>query len=46
MALMTGPPEIDPALVRAAQRGDRLAVADLMDAGPVCGPGVRPDRAA
>lgn len=43
MALMTGPPEIDPVLVRAAQRGDRLAVADLMDAlapyaGRVCGP--------
>jgi len=43
MALMTGQPEIDPALVRAAQRGDRIAVADLMDAlapyvGRVCGP--------
>jgi DNA-binding NarL/FixJ family response regulator len=43
MALMTGPPEIDPALVRAAQRGDQIAVADLMDAlapyvGRVCGP--------
>jgi RNA polymerase sigma factor (sigma-70 family) len=43
MALMTGPPEIDPALIRAAQRGDRIAVADLMDAlapyvGRVCGP--------
>lgn len=43
MAPMTGPPEIDPALVRAAQRGDRMAVADLMDAlapyvGRVCGP--------
>lgn len=43
MALMTGPPEIDPALVRAAQRGDRIAVADVMDAlapyvGRVCGP--------
>jgi RNA polymerase sigma factor (sigma-70 family) len=43
MAVMTGPPEIDPALVRAAQRGDRIAVADLMDAlapyvGRVCGP--------
>jgi RNA polymerase sigma factor (sigma-70 family) len=40
---MTGPPRIDPALVRAAQRGDRIAVADLMDAlapyvGRVCGP--------
>lgn len=40
---MTGPPQIDPALVRAAQRGDRIAVADLMDAlapyvGRVCGP--------
>ena len=43
MTVMTGPPEIDPALVRAAQRGDRIAVADLMDAlapyvGRVCGP--------
>jgi RNA polymerase sigma factor (sigma-70 family) len=43
MASMTGPPEIDPALVRAAQRGDPIAVADLMDAlaqyvGRVCGP--------
>jgi RNA polymerase sigma-70 factor (ECF subfamily) len=43
MAVMTGPPELDPALVRAAQRGDRIAVADLMDAlapyvGRVCGP--------
>jgi RNA polymerase sigma factor (sigma-70 family) len=43
MTLMTGPPDIDPALVRAAQRGDRIAVADLMDAlapyvGRVCGP--------
>src|SRR5258708_5745643 len=40
---MTGQPEIDPALVRAAQRGDRIAVADLRDAlaryvGRVCGP--------
>jgi len=32
MALMIGQPEIDPALVRAAQRGDRIAVADVMDA--------------
>jgi RNA polymerase sigma factor (sigma-70 family) len=43
MALMIGQPEIDPALVRAAQRGDRIAVADVMDAlapyvGRVCGP--------
>ena len=43
MTVMTGPPEIDPALVRAAQRGDRIAVAGLMDAlapyvGRVCGP--------
>ena len=43
MALMIGQPEIDPALVRAAQHGDRIAVADLMDAlapyvGRVCGP--------
>jgi RNA polymerase sigma factor (sigma-70 family) len=43
IAPMTGPPRIDPALVRAAQRGDRIAVADLMDAlapylGRVCGP--------
>ncbi len=43
MALMIGLPEIDPALVRAAQRGDRIAMADLMDAlapyvGKVCGP--------
>src|SRR5690242_20536175 len=43
MAPMTAPPKIDPALVRAAQRGDRMAVADLMDAlapyvGRVCGP--------
>jgi RNA polymerase sigma factor (sigma-70 family) len=30
MTVMTGPPEIDPALVRAAQRGDRIAVADLI----------------
>jgi DNA-directed RNA polymerase specialized sigma24 family protein len=43
MMWMTGPPEIDPALVRAAQRGDPIAVASLMDAlapyvGRVCGP--------
>ena len=43
MTVMTGQPEIDPALVRAAQRGDRIAVADVMDAlapyvGRVCGP--------
>jgi RNA polymerase sigma factor (sigma-70 family) len=43
MALMTGPPGIDPALIRAAQRGDRIAVAGLLDAlapyvGRVCGP--------
>jgi RNA polymerase sigma-70 factor (ECF subfamily) len=40
---MTGPLAIDPALVRAAQRGDQIAVADLMDilapyVGRVCGP--------
>lgn len=40
---MTGPPQIDPGLVRAAQHGDQIAVADLMDAlapyvGRVCGP--------
>ncbi len=40
---MIGQPEIDPALVRAAQNGDRIAVADVMDAlapyvGRVCGP--------
>jgi RNA polymerase sigma-70 factor (ECF subfamily) len=43
MTLMTGPPDIDPALIRAAQRGDRIAVAGLLDAlapyvGRVCGP--------
>ena len=43
MTAMTGQPEIDPALVLAAQRGDRIAVAELMDAlapyvGRVCGP--------
>jgi RNA polymerase sigma factor (sigma-70 family) len=43
MASMTGQPEIDRALIRAAQCGDRIAVADLMDAlapyvGTVCGP--------
>jgi len=43
MMVMTGPPQIDPALIRAAQRGDRIAVAALMDAlapyvGRVCGP--------
>ena len=43
MAMMTGHPEIDPALVRAAQRGDRIAMAEVMDAlAPyverVCGP--------
>ena len=43
MTGMTSTPEIDPALVRAAQRGDRIAVAELMDAlapyvGRVCGP--------
>ena len=43
MMVMTGPPQIDPALIRAAQRGDRIAVADVMDAlapyvGRVCGP--------
>jgi DNA-directed RNA polymerase specialized sigma24 family protein len=43
MAPMTRPPDIDPALVRAAQHGDQIAMADLMDAlapfvGRVCGP--------
>jgi RNA polymerase sigma-70 factor (ECF subfamily) len=43
MAPMTGSPKIDPALVRAAQHGDQVAMADLMDAlapyvGRVCGP--------
>src|SRR5215472_10266763 len=43
MAVMTGLPGIDPALVRAAQRGDRIAMAGLMDAlapyvGKLCGP--------
>ena len=43
MTVMTGPPEIDPALVRAAQRGNPIAVADLIDilapyVGRVCGP--------
>jgi len=32
MKVVAGPPGIDLALVRAAQRGDRIAVADLMDA--------------
>ena len=40
---MTGPPKIEPALVRAAQHGDRMAIADLMDmlapyVARVCGP--------
>jgi RNA polymerase sigma factor (sigma-70 family) len=43
MDLMTGPPAISPALVRAAQRGEQIAVADVLDAlapyvGRVCGP--------
>src|SRR5215469_17115699 len=43
MAAMSGPPKIDSALVRAAQHGDQIAVADLMDilapyVGRVCGP--------
>jgi RNA polymerase sigma-70 factor (ECF subfamily) len=43
MAAMTASPGIDPALVRAAQRGDRIAQGELMDAlipflGRVCGP--------
>jgi len=43
MAAMSGLPKIDPALVRAAQHGDQIAVADLMDTlapyvGRVCGP--------
>jgi hypothetical protein len=40
---MAASPEIDPALVRAAQRGDRMAQGELMDAlipflGRLCGP--------
>jgi RNA polymerase sigma factor (sigma-70 family) len=43
MAAMAASPEIDPALVRAAQRGDRMAQGELMDAlipflGRLCGP--------
>jgi RNA polymerase sigma factor (sigma-70 family) len=43
MAVMTGPPAIEPALVRAAQRGDPIAMAGLLDilapyVGRVCGP--------
>jgi RNA polymerase sigma factor (sigma-70 family) len=43
MAPMTGLPEIDPVVVRAAQHGDHLAAAELMNAlapyvGRVCGP--------
>jgi RNA polymerase sigma factor (sigma-70 family) len=43
MAVMTGPPAIEEALVRAAQRGDPIAMADLIDmlapyVGRVCGP--------
>jgi RNA polymerase sigma-70 factor (ECF subfamily) len=43
MAAMTAAPDIDPALVRAAQRGDTMAMAALMDAlvpyvGRLCGP--------
>src|SRR6266566_5405052 len=43
MAAMAASPEIDPALVQAAQRGDRMAQGELMDAlipflGRVCGP--------
>jgi len=43
MAVMTGPPAIEAALVRAAQSGDPIAMADLIDilapyVGRVCGP--------
>ena len=43
MAVMTSPPVIEAALVRAAQHGDPIAMADLMDilapyVGRVCGP--------
>jgi RNA polymerase sigma factor (sigma-70 family) len=43
MSVMTGPPAIEAALVRAAQRGDPIAMADLMDilapyVGRACGP--------
>jgi RNA polymerase sigma factor (sigma-70 family) len=43
MAVMTGPPAIEAALVRVAQRGDPIAMAGLMDilapyVGRVCGP--------
>ena len=43
MAPMAASPGIDPALVRAAQRGDRMAQGELMDAlvpflGRLCGP--------
>lgn len=46
MTVMTGPPKIDPALVRAApaRRPDRHGGPDGR-AGPLRGPGVRPDRA-
>jgi RNA polymerase sigma factor (sigma-70 family) len=40
---MTGPEEVDPALVRAAQRGDPMALGELMEVlapyvGRICGP--------
>jgi len=43
MAAMTARPDIDPALVRAAQRGDAMAMGALMDVlvpyvGRLCGP--------
>lgn len=43
MAPMAASPGLDPALVRAAQRGDRMAQGELMDAlipflGRLCGP--------
>ena len=43
-SVITGPPQIDPALVRAAQQADQIAVAGLIDAlaashvGRMCGP--------
>src|ERR1700730_15010116 len=40
---MAGPEEVDPALVRAAQRGDPMALGELMEVlspyvGRICGP--------
>ncbi|MGF1426475.1 RNA polymerase sigma factor [Kitasatospora sp. LaBMicrA B282] len=46
--MVQGEPGIDPALVRAAQRGDPLALAELMErltpyVGRICGPIARQD---